>query len=82
MEDLKQYLERYAVVPSATNAGTPAETVQEITRRMGEATGVCIQALNLGGLELQALMEAVATRWAAAHLSLRRCTRKCRRPTV
>ena len=62
MEDLKQYLERYAVVPSATNAGTPAEVVQEITRRMGEATGACMQALNLGGLKLQALMEAVATR--------------------
>lgn len=62
MDDLKQYLERYGVVPSATDAGTPAEIVQEITRRMGEATGVCIQALNLGGLELQALMETVATR--------------------
>ena len=62
VEDLKQYLERYAVVPSATDAGTPAEVVQEITRRMGEAMGACMQALNLGGLKLQALMDAVATR--------------------
>ena len=62
VEDLKQYLERCAVVPSATDACTSAEVVQEITRRMGEAMGSCMQALNLGGLKLQALMDAVATR--------------------
>ena len=50
------------MVPSAMDAGTAAEVVQEITRRMGEAMGACMQALNLGGLKLQALMDAVATR--------------------
>ena len=62
MEELRQYLERRQVAASPSDAGTPPEVLQEIVRRTGEAMASCMQALNLGGLKLQALTDAVETR--------------------
>ena len=42
--------------------GTPPAVLQEIIRRTGDAMSSCMQALNLGGLKLQALLDAVETR--------------------
>lgn len=62
VEDLRRYLERSGVVPSPSDAGASAEVLQDIEHRMGDAMTSCMQALNLGGLKLQALMDAVETR--------------------
>ena len=62
VEELRQYLERCVVTPSPSDAGTPPEVLQEIVRRTGEAMASCMQALNLGGLKLQHLTDAIETR--------------------
>ncbi len=64
MEDLRRYLEQCQVAASPTDAGTSPEVLQEIIRKTGEAMSSCMQALNLGGLKLQALLDAVETRRA------------------
>ncbi len=70
MEELRQYLERCQVAASPSNAGTPPEVLQEIVRRTGEAMASCMQALNLGGLKLQHLMDAIETRCGPGWLPL------------
>lgn len=62
VEDLRRYLERCAVVPSPSDAGTPRDVLQEIVHRTGQAMTSCMQALNLGGLKLQHLTDAAQTR--------------------
>lgn len=51
------------MAPSPSDAGVAPEQLQEIVRRTGEAMASCMQALNLGGIKLQALMDAVETRY-------------------
>ena len=62
VDELRNYLERCGVVPSPGDAGTPPKVLQEVVCRTGEAMASCMQALNLGGLKLQALMDAIETR--------------------
>ena len=71
VEELRQYLERCQVAASPSDAGTRPEVLQEIVRRTGEAMASCMQALNLGGLKLQNLMDAIATRCGPGWLPLR-----------
>ncbi len=41
---------------------TPPEVLEEIKERMLQAMQTCMQGLNLGGLKLQRLIDAVTTR--------------------
>lgn len=49
--------------PNADDKDTPPEVIAEINGQLLQAMQTCMQALNLGGLKLQALMDAVETRW-------------------
>lgn len=64
VEDLEAFLRARGVAPSARDEGTPAETIGEINARMMQAMDKCMTALNLGGLKLQALADAIHTRCA------------------
>ena len=62
MEDLGAFLRAKGVRPSAADEGTLPEVVTEINERLMAAMHNCMQALNLGGLKLQSLIDAVNTR--------------------
>jgi hypothetical protein len=64
VEELEAFLRARGVAPSARDEGTPPETVAEINARMMQAMDKCMTALNLGGLKLQALADAIHTRCA------------------
>ena len=62
MEDLGKYLREKGVKPSVTDENTPPDVLAEINGRLLQAMQTCMQALNLGGLKLQRLIDAVTTR--------------------
>jgi len=62
VEDLGSFLTSKAVQPRPYDQGTSPEVLAEINDRLGQAMASCMQALNLGGLQLQALIDAVETR--------------------
>ena len=62
VEELEAFLHARQVAPSPTDEGTSSETVAEINARMLLAMDKCMTALNLGGLKLQSLIDAVETR--------------------
>ena len=66
MEELEAFLQARRLAPSARDEGTPPETVAEINARMMQAMDTCMTALNLGGLKLQSLADAIHTRCARA----------------
>lgn len=65
VEELGAFLRERSVQPSATDQGTPPETVADINVRLLAAMQSCMEALNLGGLKLQSLIDAVETRCVA-----------------
>lgn len=65
VEELGAFLREKGVQPSAIDEGTSQEAVAEINVRLLAAMQTCMQALNLGGLKLQSLIDAVETRCAA-----------------
>jgi hypothetical protein len=52
------------VQPDVIDRNTPPEVLAEINKRLLQAMQTCMQALNLGGLKLQRLIDAVTTRCA------------------
>ena len=65
VEELGAFLRERGVQPSAIDEGTPPETIAQINARLLAAMQTCMQALNLGGLKLQSLIDAVETRCVA-----------------
>ena len=62
MESLGVYLREKGVQPDVFDRNTPPEVLTEINKRLLQAMQTCMQALNLGGLKLQRLIDAVTTR--------------------
>ncbi|CAL8461892.1 g1423 [Coccomyxa elongata] len=62
VEDLGKYLREKGVKPSVRDENTPPDVLAEINGRLLQAMQTCMQALNLGGLKLQRLIDAVTTR--------------------
>lgn len=56
------YLREKGVQPDVIDRNTPPEVLEEIKERMLQAMQTCMQGLNLGGLKLQRLIDAVTTR--------------------
>ena len=65
VEELGTFLRERGVQPNAADEGTPPEVIVEINARLLAAMQSCMQALNLGGLKLQSLIDAVETRCIA-----------------
>ncbi|EIE25143.1 hypothetical protein COCSUDRAFT_65115 [Coccomyxa subellipsoidea C-169] len=62
VEGLGAYLREKGVQPDVIDRNTPPEVLEEIKERMLQAMQTCMQGLNLGGLKLQRLIDAVTTR--------------------
>ncbi|KAK9908662.1 hypothetical protein WJX75_001163 [Coccomyxa subellipsoidea] len=62
VENLGTYLRENGVQPDVIDRNTPPEVLAEINKRLLQAMQTCMQALNLGGLKLQRLIDAVTTR--------------------
>jgi hypothetical protein len=62
VEDLGLFLREKQVQPTPDDSSADPHLLAEIQRMILDAAQTCMQALNLGGIKLQSLIDAVNTR--------------------